>query len=327
MQVSGGIPMKIVILDGFALNPGDLDWSPLSRFGEVTVYERTGSEEEAIQRIGNAQIVLTNKVPITAAIMDACPSVKLICCLATGYNVVDIEAAKSRGIPVCNVPAYSTQAVAQFTIGLLLELCHRIGHHSQRVHDGAWVSCPNFCFWETPQMELAGKTIGIIGFGQIGQAVGKIAAAVGMNVLAYSRSRRPEAETIGEYVDLDTLLEQSDVISLHCPLFPETAELINTNTISKMKDGAILLNTSRGGVINEADVSEALQSGKLRAAAMDVVSQEPMAANNPLLAAPNCIITPHMAWAPIETRQRILDITMQSIRGYLNNQPVNVVNP
>ena len=319
--------MKIVSLDGAALNPGDLSWDCFREFGEITVYPRTGSTEETISRIGQADIVLLNKVPITEEILDACPSIKLICCLATGYNVVDIESAKKRGIPVCNVPAYSTQAVAQFTIGLLLELCHQIGHHSHRVHDGAWVSCPNFCFWDTPQMELAGKTMGIIGFGQIGQAVGRIAGALGMKVLAYSRSRRSEAETIGEYVDLDTLLEQSDVISLHCPLFPETAELINADTLSKMKDGAILLNTSRGGVIHEQAVADALRSGKLRGAAMDVVSQEPMSADNPLLNAPNCIITPHMAWAPIETRQRILDITMQSIRGYLEDKPVHVVNP
>lgn len=319
--------MKIVSLDGAALNPGDLSWGCFEEFGTVTVYPRTHAEEETISRIGDADIVLLNKVPITQAVLDACPSVKLICCLATGYNVVDIEAAKSRGIPVCNVPAYSTGAVAQFTFGLLLELCHRIGHHDKLVHEGAWTACPNFCFWDTPQMELAGKTMGIIGFGQIGQAVGRIAGAMGMKVLAYSRSRRPEAEAIGEYVDLDTLLSRSDVVSLHCPLFPETAGLINAHTISKMKDGAILLNTSRGGVIDEQAVADALKTGKLRGAAMDVVSSEPMSADNPLLSAPNCIITPHMAWAPIETRQRILDITVQSIRGYLNGAPVNVVNP
>lgn len=319
--------MKIVSLDGAALNPGDLSWDCFQEFGSITVYPRTNTAEDTIAHIGDAEIVLLNKVPITEAILDACPSIKLICCLATGYNVVDIEAAKARGIPVCNVPAYSTQAVAQFTFGLLLELCHQIGHHSARVKDGAWVNCPNFCFWDTPQMELAGKTLGIIGFGQIGQAVGRIANALGMKVLAYSRSRRDGAEAIGEYVDLDTLLRRSDVISLHCPLFPETAGLINADTLSKMKDGAILLNTSRGGVINEQDVADALRSGKLRGAAMDVVSQEPMNADNPLLHAPNCIITPHMAWAPIETRQRILDITLESIRGYLNGRPVNVVNP
>ena len=317
--------MKIVSLDGAALNPGDLSWACFEQFGEITVYPRTLSEEETIARIGNADIVLLNKVPITKRVLDACPSIKLICCLATGYNVVDIEAAKAKGIPVCNVPAYSTQAVAQFTIGLLLELCHRIGHHDQLVHDGAWEQCPNFCFWNTPQMEFAGKTMGIIGYGRIGQAVGTISRALGMKVLAYSRSHRDDVAV--DYVDLDTLLAQSDVVSLHCPLFPATQGMINRDTIAKMKDGAILLNTSRGPVIDELAVTEALKTGKLRGAAMDVVSEEPIRGGNPLLQAPNCIITPHMAWAPIETRQRILDITVQSIQGYLNGTPVNVVNP
>lgn len=316
--------MKIVSLDGAALNPGDLSWECFEQFGEVTVYPRTHTEKETIARIGDADIVLLNKVPITETVLEACPSVKLICCLATGYNVVDIEAAKARGIPVCNVPAYSTQAVAQFTVGLLLELCHRIGHHDRLVHEGAWEQCPNFCFWDTPQMELAGKTMGIIGYGRIGQAVGGIARAMGMNVLAYSRTHRPELTV--DYVDLDALLARSDVVSLHCPLFPQTHKLINTETISKMKDGAILLNTSRGAIIDEQAVADALKSGKLSGAAVDVVREEPILGDNPLLNAPNCIITPHMAWAPIETRKRILDITVESIRGYLCGNPVNVVN-
>ena len=319
--------MKIVGLDGAALNPGDLSWSCFERFGCVTVYPRTNTQEEIIKRIDDAEIVLLNKVPITETILDACPSVKLICCLATGYNVVDVQAAKQRNIAVCNVPAYSTHAVAQFTFALLLELCHRIGHHSGLVHNGAWVNCPNFCFWDTPQVELAGKTIGIIGFGQIGQQVGKIASAMGMRVLAYSRSRRPEAEHIGEYVDFDTLLAQSDVITLHCPLFPETNHLINQNSLSKMKQGAILLNTARGPIIDEQAVADALRSGRLGGAAMDVVSEEPMKADNPLLNAPNCIITPHMAWAAIETRQRILDVTMKNIQCFLDGRPINIVNP
>ncbi len=318
--------MKIVSLDGAALNPGDLSWACLEEFGPLTVYPRTQTEDQTIQRIGDARIVLLNKVPITSRILDSCPNIGLICCLSTGYNVVDIVAAQKKGIPVCNVPAYSTQAVAQFTFGLLLELCHRIGHHDHMVHEGYWANCPDFCFWDTPQMELAGKTMGIIGFGRIGQAVGNIAKAFGMNVLAYSRSRRLAVECIADYVDLDTLLQNSDVISLHCPLFPETTELINQNTIGRMKDGVILLNTSRGGVINEADVAAALKSGKLRGAAMDVVSNEPISADTPLLSAPNCIITPHMAWAPLETRQRILDVTVENIRGFLSGNPVNVVN-
>ena len=319
--------MKIVVLDGHALNPGDLSWDCLKQFGEVTVYDRTPDRDMVISRIGQADMITTNKVPIDAQIMDACPSVKLICCLSTGYNVVDIQAAKERGIPVCNVPAYSTAAVSQFTFALLLELCHRIGHHDKTVHDGKWAACPDFCYWDTPQMELAGKTMGIIGFGRIGRAVGRIARAMGMDVLAYSRSTTPEGAQIGTYVDLDTLLRRSDVISLHCPLFPETEKIINAFAIEKMMDGAILLNTSRGPVIDENDVAAALHSGKLRGAAMDVVSQEPIDPHNPLLTAPNCILTPHMAWAPVETRQRILDTTVQSIQGYLQGVPVNVVNP
>lgn len=319
--------MKIISLDGAALNPGDLSWKCFEEFGSITVYPRTEATADTISRMADADIVLVNKVPITRDILEQCPKVKLISCLATGYNVVDIDAAKELGIPVCNVPAYSTEAVAQFTFALLLELCHRIGHHDRLVHDGAWASCPNFCFWDTPQMELAGKTIGIIGFGRIGQAVGRIAKAMGMKVLAYSRSKKPEGEEIGMYVDLETLLGQSDVISLHCPLFPETHKLIDAKAISQMKDGVVLLNTSRGAVLDEAAVAQALKDGKLRGAAVDVVTEEPILVDNPLLDAPNCIITPHMAWAPIETRQRILDVTVQNIRGYLNGVPINVVNP
>ena len=319
--------MKIVILDSNALNPGDMSWDQIKAFGDVTTYPRTQGKDEIIARIGDSDIVLLNKVPIDAEILDACPSVKLICCLSTGYNVVDIHAARDRNIPVCNVPAYSTAAVSQFTFALLLELCHRIGHHDQTVHDGKWTACPDFCYWDIPQMELAGKTMGIIGFGRIGQAVGRIAKAMGMEVLAYSRSRRSEGEKIAEYVDLETLLHSSDIISLHCPLFPETEKLINARAIEKMKNGAILLNTARGQVIDEAAVADALKTGKLRGAAMDVVSEEPIRADNPLLSAPNCIITPHMAWAPMETRQRILDITVENIGGFLSNNPINVVNP
>lgn len=318
--------MKIVILDSNALNPGDMSWNQIRAFGEVTTYPRTQGKEEIIARIGNSDIVLLNKVPINSEILDACPSIKLICCLSTGYNVVDIQAARARNIPVCNVPAYSTAAVSQFTFALLLELCHRIGHHDKTVHDGKWSACPDFCYWDTPQMELAGKTMGIIGFGRIGQAVGRIAVAMGMKVLAYSRSRRPEGEKIAAYVDLDTLLTKSDIVSLHCPLFPETENLINAAAIAKMKNGAILLNTARGQIIDEAAVADALYSGKLRGAAMDVVSEEPIRADNPLLTAPNSIITPHMAWAPMETRQRILDVTVENINGYLSGNPVNVVN-
>lgn len=314
--------MKIVILEGNAVNPGDLSWDTFQDFGSVTVYPRT-TPEEAVQRIGDAEIIFINKFPVTAALLDACPSVKLICVLATGYNVVDCQVAKERGVTVCNVPAYGTDAVAQFTISLLLELCHRIGHHDKAVHQGRWAENPDFCFWDTPQMELAGKTLGIIGYGRIGQAVASIAKALGMRILAYTRTPKAGAE----YVDLDTLLAKSDVISLHCPLTADNAQLMNAARLAQMKDGAILLNTARGGLVDEQALTDALKSGKLRGAAVDVVSCEPICRDNPLLSAPNCIITPHMAWAPIESRQRIIDCTYRSICGFLNGQPVNVVNP
>ena len=319
--------MKIVILDGHALNPGDLDWVCLDQFGEVTLYDRTATEAEAIARSQGAQILLTNKTPITPTLLDACPSVKLVCVLATGYNVVDTAAAKARGIPVCNVPSYGTDAVAQYTFALLLELCHRIGLHDTLVHQGRWSECPDFCFWATPQMELSRKTMGIIGFGKIGRAVGRIARAFGMNVLAYSRSQCDEGRSIGSYVELDELLRHSDVVSLHCPLFPETREIINAQTIARMKDGAILLNTARGPLISEEAVARALHTGKLRGAAMDVVTQEPIPKDSPLLTAPNCIITPHMAWSPTESRERLLTCVADNIRAFLEGHPQNVVNP
>lgn len=313
--------MKIVILDGHALNPGDLSWDFLKEFGTVTYYDRTVGQALTAERIGDADIILLNKAPVTDSILAACPKLKLICILATGYNVVDCDAAARRGITVCNVPGYGTDSVAQFTFALLLELCCHVGLHSQSVHAGEWTASPDFCYWKTPQMELAGKTMGIIGYGSIGRAVGKIAEAFGMRVLACSRTRRGEAN----YVELHTLLAQSDVVSLHCPLFPETKHIINADALSQMKDGAILLNTARGPLIDEAAVADALHSGKLRGAAMDVVDSEPISAGSPLLSAPNCVITPHMAWAPIEARRRILDITAENIRGFLAGRPVNAV--
>lgn len=316
--------MKIVILEGHAVNPGDLSWEVLNEFGEITVYDRT-APEEAAARIGDAEIVLINKTPVTAELLDACPSVRLICVLATGYNVVDCCAAKERGVLVCNVPAYGTNAVAQFTFALLLELCHQAGVHSQAVHRGDWSRCPDFCFWYTKQTELVGKTIGIIGFGRIGQAVGKIAKAFGMNVLAYNRSISESGKSIARYVSLDELLKQSDIISLHCPMTPETGKLINRQSIGKMKDGAMLLNTARGGLIDEEALALALATGKISGYAADVVSVEPISPSNPLLNTPNTILTPHMAWAPVESRQRIIDCTANSIRGYLKGNPVNTV--
>lgn len=315
--------MKIAILESRFVNPGDLSWDPIRKFGDVRIFDRT-KPEEAIAQIADAEIILINKTPVTAELLDACPNVKLVCVQATGYNVVDCEAARKRGVTVCNVPDYGTSAVAQFTFSLLLEVCNRVGIHDQLVHDGDWSARPDFSYWVTPQMELAGKTIGIIGYGRIGQAVGKIAKSFGMQVLAYSRSA---VVGTGDYTTIDDLLQRSDIVSLHCPLSTENAGLINRETISKMKDGAILLNTARGGLINETDLKAALVSGKLKAAAVDVVSQEPIHPDNPLLTAPNCIITPHMAWAPTESRQRVIDCMVKNIANYLAGTPVNVVNP
>lgn len=318
--------MKIVILDGHALNPGDLSYDCIRQFGDVTIYERTESEAEAIARIGDSEIVLINKVPITESLLAACPGIRLICVQATGYNVVDCAACAKRGIPVTNVPTYGTAAVAQFTMALILELCHRVGLHNHDVHSGGWVNADCFTYWLTPQTELAGKTLGIIGFGSIGKAVGKLARAFGMNVIAYNRSQSEEGWQIGAYVDLDTLFAQSDIISLHCPLFPETNKIINAGSIAKMKDGAVLINTARGALVDEEALAAALKSNKLRGAAVDVVSQEPMNPDNPLLTCKNCIITPHIAWAPVESRQRLLDTVVENIRAFLSGTPQNVVN-
>lgn len=318
--------MKIVILDGRGLNPGDLSYDCISQFGDVTIYEGTDSEAEAIARIADSEIILVNKVPITRHVVESCPNLKLICVQATGYNVVDCAACKEHGILVTNVPSYGTAAVAQFTMGLLLELCHHIGLHNDSVHRREWINRETFCYWLTPQMELAGKTMGIIGFGRIGRAVGALANAFGMKVLAYNRSQCEEGRSIGEYTDLNTLLRLSDVVSLHCPLSPHTEKLVNADFLSRMKDGAILLNTARGPLVDEAALAQALAAGKLRGAAVDVVAKEPMEPDCPLLTAPNCIITPHIAWAPVESRQRLLDCVVENIRCYLAGKPQNVVN-
>ena len=316
--------MKLINLDAGALNPGDLSWDVLKQFGQVTLYQKTESEAEAIARIADHDIVLINKVPITENILNACPNIKLIIVQATGYNVVDTAACARRGIPVCNVPDYGTAAVAQFTLALMLELCHNIGHHNQVVHQGKWCQSPTFCFWDTPQMELAGKTLGIIGFGRIGQAVAKLAKAFGMRIITHSRTRRESPDA--EFVDMETLIRQSDFISLHCPLFPENAKMVNEEFIGKMKNGAFLINTARGGLVDEEALANALASGKLAGAAVDVVTEEPMKEYNPLLTAPNCIITPHIAWAPKESRQRLLDCCVENIRAFIQGKPRNVVN-
>ena len=320
--------MKIVILDGYTENPGDLSWDALAALGELTVYDRSSrtDQQEAIDRIGDAEIVITNKTPMTRAVLDACPSVRFIGVLATGYNVVDTACARERGIPVSNVPAYGTAAVGQFTIALLLEICHHVAHHSETVFAGKWEHCPDFCYWDYPLIELDGKIMGIIGFGRIGQATGRIARALGMRVLATGSRPCPEGEAIAEYTDLDTLLANSDVIALHCPLFPETAGIINRETIAKMKDGVILLNSARGGLVVEQDLADALNSGKVAAAGLDVVSTEPIQGDNPLLKAKNCIITPHIAWGSKESRQRIMDCTVKNVQAFLAGKPVNTVN-
>ena len=320
--------MKIVVLDGYTENPGDLSWEELGKLGELTVYDRTSltDEAEAIARIGDAEIVFTNKTPITRKVLDACPGIRFISLLATGYNCVDYVCAREKGIPVANVPTYGTASVGQFAIALLLEICHHIGHHDASVHAGNWERCADWCYWDYPLIELAGKTMGIIGFGRIGQTTGRIARAMGMEVLAYDSHPSDAGRAIAEYVDLDALLARSDVVALHCPLFPETEGIINRETIAKMKDGAILLNNSRGPLVVEQDLADALNAGKLAAAGLDVVSTEPIRGDNPLLQAKNCIITPHISWAPKESRQRIMDCAVSNVKAFLAGSPVNVVN-
>lgn len=319
--------MKIVILDGYTENPGDLSWDALRAFGELTVYDRTPYEEaEIIRRIGDAAVVFTNKCPISRAVIDACPGLKFISILATGYNIVDVAYAGERGISVSNIPSYGTEAVGQFAIALLLEICHHVAHHSQAVHNGRWEQAPDWCFWDYPLIELAGKTMGIIGFGRIGQTTGRIARALGMRILASGSRETEEGRAIAEYVDRDTLFKESDVVVLHCPLFPETEGMINKASIAKMKDGVILINNSRGQLIVEQDLAEALNSGKVYAAGLDVVSTEPIKADNPLLKAKNCLITPHISWAPKEARQRIMDCSVKNLQAYIDGSPINVVN-
>jgi len=317
--------MKIVILDGYTENPGDLSWEGFEKLGELTVYDRTPTDK-IVEHIGDADAVITNKTPITAETLAACPHIKYIGVLATGYNVVDANAAKARGVPVCNIPTYGTEAVAQFAIALLLEICHHAGAHSEAVYAGRWESNQDWCFWDYPLIELANKTIGLIGFGRIGQATGRIAKALGMNVIAYDELQSDAGCEIGEYVSLDTLFERSDVISLHCPLFPYTEGIINKDNIRKMKDGVIIINTSRGPLIVEQDLADALNSEKVYAAAVDVVSKEPIEGSNPLLKAKNCIITPHIAWAPIESRARLMDIAAESLQAFIDGAPIHVVN-
>lgn len=317
--------MKIVILDAYAANPGDLSWDEFAALGDLTVYDRT-AQEDAAARIGDAEVVFINKVRLTDEIFAACPNLKLVSILATGYNIVDLAAAKHRGITVCNVPGYSTRAVVQMTFALLLEICQQVGLHSGAVHTGRWQTCPDFCFWDRPLIELDGKTMGIVGYGAIGSAVGTVAQALGMKLLVTARHEKPVPEG-ARFVSLPELLAQSDVVSLHCPQTAENARMIDAGALAQIKDGAILLNTARGGLLDEQAVADALRSGKLLAAGMDVVSAEPIRADNPLLTAPNCFLTPHIAWAPLETRRRLQAISAENLRAFLAGKPQNVVNP
>jgi glycerate dehydrogenase len=320
--------MKIVVLDGYTLNPGDLNWDGISEFGELTVHDRTDfAPENVIKTIGDADIVFTNKTPLPKSVLEKVPSVKYIGVLATGYNVVDTIAAKELGIIVANIPTYGTAAVAQFAMALLLEMCHHVGAHADAVKKGDWTNNADWCFWNYPLIELAGKNLGIIGFGRIGQATAKVAQAFGLNILAHDNhpDTALESDTC-KYVTLDELFAQSDIISLHCPLFESTKGIINKDNISKMKDGVMIINTSRGPLVVEQDLCDALNSGKVGYAAVDVVSAEPIAASNPLLEARNCIITPHIAWAPIESRSRLMKIAVDNLGAFINGSPVNVVN-
>ena len=321
--------MKIVVLDGYTENPGDLSWDALAALGELTVYDRTSVTEESVivDRIGDAQIVLTNKTPISRSTIDACPQMRFIAMLATGYNVVDVAYAREKGIPVSNVPVYGTRSVSQFAIALLLEVCHHIGHHSDTVYQGKWAACRDWCYWDYPLIELAGKTYGLLGCGNIGIHTAEIAKALGMHVIAYDVRHTDEARSIGvEYVDLDGLFARSDVLGLQMPLFPFNTGIINRENIAKMKDGVIIINNSRGQMVVEQDLADALNSGKVAAAGLDVVSTEPIRADNPLLKAKNCIITPHMSWGAKESRQRIMNTTVENVRAYQAGAPVNVVN-
>ncbi|NHN35375.1 D-2-hydroxyacid dehydrogenase [Paenibacillus sp. S3N08] len=318
--------VNIVVLDGYTLNPGDLDWGRLEQLGNVTVYDRT-SAAELMERAANADMILTNKTQLSAATLEQLPKLRYIGVLATGYNIVDIDAARERGIPVANIPTYGTHSVAQFVFALLLELCHRVQRHSDAVHDGEWNHCPDFCFTRSPLVELAGKTMGLIGLGRIGGQVAKIAKAFGMRVIAVGSGRSHPAAIEGvEWVELEQLLVESDVISLHCPLTASTEKLINAERLALMKPSALLINTSRGALIHEQDLADALNNGRIAGAAVDVLSIEPSLPTNPLFSADNCLITPHIAWATKEARARLMGTAVDNVQHFLSGQPTNVVN-
>ena len=320
--------MKIVVLDGYTENPGDISWGPIEALGEVTVYDRTAYEESPLiaERIGDADVIVINKTPISKETMDKCPNLKAIAVLATGYNVVDYEYAKAKGIPVMNVPVYGTDNVSQFAVSLLLEVCSHIGHHSDSVYAGEWAENADWCYWHYPMIEVSGKTAGIIGLGRIGVNTAKILKAMNVNVIAYDAFQSEAGKAVADYVELDELLAKSDFIFLHCPLFPSTQGIIGKENITKMKDGVIIINNSRGPLIVEQDLYDALESGKVAAAAVDVVSTEPIKKDNVLLKAKNCIITPHISWATKEARERIMNTTAENIKSVIDGAPQNVVN-
>lgn len=318
--------MKIVILDAYTSNPGDLSWSDFEALGELSVYDYTPTDK-IIERCKDAEIIIDNKVVLSREIIEQLPKLRYIGMLSTGFNVIDTKAASEHGIAVCNVPTYSTAAVAQLTFALILETYNQVGLHSNAVHSGEWDSCRDFCFWKTPLIELSGKTIGIIGFGKIGNEVAKIADAFGMNILCYVPREKPMPEYKSfRYVGLDELAEKSDIVSLHCPLTPDTTGLINADFIAKMKKSAIVINTSRGPAVDEQALADAINSGRIFGAGVDVLSTEPPKKDNPLLNCERCFITPHVAWAGYETRQRLLSVVLENLKAFLGGKPINVVN-
>ena len=318
--------VKIVVLDGYCLNPGDNPWNEFSSLGELSVYDRT-APHELLQRSGNADVLITNKTRIPKDIILNLPYLKYIGVLATGHDVVDIIAAKERGIPVTNVPEYGTNSVAQFVFALLLELCHHVGQHNRAVHDGEWAQCPDFSFWKTNLIELYGKIIGIVGFGRIGRRVGEIAHSFGMEVLAVDIDKKESPlYTPFSWASINDALRLSDILSLNCSLTFDNKELINRNSLSLMKPSALLINASRGGLVNENDLADALNSGMIAGAAVDVVSREPIKPDNPLIKAKNCIITPHIAWASLESRKRLMHKAADNLKSFLSGSPTNVVN-
>ena len=318
--------MKIVVLDGYTLNPGDLSWDALKQLGELVVYDRTAADK-VVERAAGAEIIFTNKTPVSEDTLNQLPSLKFIGVLATGFNIVNTVVAKARGVIVANVPGYGTTSVVQMTFALLLELCHHVQRHSDTVMDGKWSSSADWCYWDFPLVELSGKTIGIIGFGRIGQQVGDVATAFGMNIIGNSRTQTDQSRRKNfKWASIPELLKQSDVVSIHCPLFPETKGLINKESLKWMKKSSFLLNTSRGPIIVDEDLADALNNDLIAGAGIDVLSVEPPSKDNPLFKAKNCIITPHIAWATKEARARLMNITVKNLAAFLNGNPVNVVN-